>query len=445
MTQLAQLDGKTAVDVDQLLEFLFRMGQAYLASGEQTPQVELTLRRIATAYGMRRARVVAFPTAIFVFVHDGVREHVTLSEGATQTLRLDQIGDVFALGAAALRAEIRPGEGLERLAVILRRSGRFGRTGIVVGNAILTLGLALVMKASAANLAAAFLLGALVGGIKTLKSDRAVLSVPTPVIAATLVAGLVFFGVNHGLPLDPAYLLVPPLVTFLPGAMLTFGMVELAYGDLVSGSSRLIGGLVQLILLAIGLAAGAMLVGFVPADLSGTPLAVADRPWLPWVGAVVFAVGAAIHFSAPRNAHFWLLLVVLSAFAAQRAAAVLLGVHTGGFFGAMVATPLAYLIQLRFKGPPAAVTFLPSFWLLVPGSLGLLSVTRMFGDRETGLDELVIVIFSVVSIALGTLVGASLYRWLTERFGGWQVQLGRVGSYLRRGRQRRSGSAPGDH
>ena len=54
MTQLAQLDGKTAVDVDQLLEFLFRMGQAYLASGEQTPQVELTLRRIATAYGMRR-------------------------------------------------------------------------------------------------------------------------------------------------------------------------------------------------------------------------------------------------------------------------------------------------------------------------------------------------------------------------------------------------------
>jgi uncharacterized membrane protein YjjP (DUF1212 family) len=55
VTPAAQSDGKTRVDVDDLLEFMFRLGQAYLASGEQTPQVELTLRRIATAYGMRRA------------------------------------------------------------------------------------------------------------------------------------------------------------------------------------------------------------------------------------------------------------------------------------------------------------------------------------------------------------------------------------------------------
>jgi nitrate reductase gamma subunit len=58
---------------------------------------------------------------------------------------------------------------------------------------------------------------------------------------------------------------------------------------------------------------------------------------------------------------------------------------------------------------------------------------------------LVVVIFSVVSIALGTLVGASMYRWLTERFGWWQLQLGRVGSYFRRDSQRRSGPAPKDH
>jgi len=79
MTAAPQPAGNTGVDVDQLLEFMFRLGQAYLASGEQTPQVELTLRRIATAYGMRRARVVAFPTAIFISIHDGASERVTLS------------------------------------------------------------------------------------------------------------------------------------------------------------------------------------------------------------------------------------------------------------------------------------------------------------------------------------------------------------------------------
>ncbi len=63
-----------APDPTVLLEFLFRLGQAQLACGEQTAQVELLLRRIATAYGMRKARVVAFPTAVFVSLHDGNQE-----------------------------------------------------------------------------------------------------------------------------------------------------------------------------------------------------------------------------------------------------------------------------------------------------------------------------------------------------------------------------------
>ena len=86
-----------------------------------------------------------------------------------------------------------------------------------------------------------------------------------------------------------------------------------------------------------------------------------------------------------------------------------------GFFGTLVATPLAYVIQQRFKGPPATVTFLPAFWLLVPGSLGLQSVPRMLGDRAAGFEGLVGVVFAMASIALGTLVGVSCYKWPSER------------------------------
>src|SRR5262249_53369228 len=93
----------SSTDTAALLEFLFRLGQAYLASGEQTAKVELLLRRAATAYGMRRTRVVALPTAVFISLHDGEQERITLAEGPTQTLRLDQIADVYELGAAAQR------------------------------------------------------------------------------------------------------------------------------------------------------------------------------------------------------------------------------------------------------------------------------------------------------------------------------------------------------
>jgi len=425
-----------AIATDVLLEFMFRLGQAYLASGEQTAQVELLLRRTASAYGMQRSRVVAFPTAVFIALHDGSGERVTLAEGPLQTLRLDQIADVYALGALAQRAEVSPRDGLHRLVAILRRAARFGPAGTVVGHTILTVGLAIVLMPSPANLAAAAVLGAIVGAVKLLDRGRAVLAVPMPFSVATLVSALVFLAVKYGLPVDPLHALVPPLVTFLPGAMLTFGMVELAYGDMVSGSSRLISGLVQLVLLAFGLAAGAALIGYSPEALLEAETPFVHLPWAPWVGALVFGVGVYIHFSAPPGSLGWLLLVLLLALAAQRLTAGSVGNEGSGFFGTLLATPLAYLIQLRFGGPPATVTFLPSFWLLVPGSLGLLSVTRMMSDRGTGLDGLIMALFAVTSIALGTLVGASLYKWVTETFGWWQLQIGRAGSYLRQRRQR---------
>jgi uncharacterized membrane protein YjjB (DUF3815 family) len=218
--------------------------------------------------------------------------------------------------------------------------------------------------------------------------------------------------------------------------MLTLGMVELAYGDMVSGSSRLTTGLIQLILLTFGLSVGAAIVGVGPERLVEVQPPDPGIAWEPWVGVVVFGIGVFLHFSAPKKSLPWLLLVLLIAFAAQKLATLAFGnKEVSGFFGMLIATPLGYLIQLKFRGPPAMVTFLPTFWLLVPGALGLMSVTRMLSDRAAGVDGLTSAMFAFVSIALGTLMGASLYKWLTEQFAMWQLQIGRVGSYFRRGRR----------
>ena len=428
----------STTDATLLLEFMFRLAQAQIACGEQTARIELALRRIASAYGMRKSRVIIFPTAIFITLHDQEQERITLAEGPMYGLRLDQIADVYALTRAAENGELEPREGIERLSEILRKKARFGAVGTVAGHAILTLGLAMILKPSLENLAAAALLGAIVGGLKLINRDRPVLAVPTPVLAAALVSTLVFLALEHGLPVDPAHMLVPPLVTFLPGAMLTLGMVELAYGEMISGTSRLISGFVQLVLLAFGLAAGAMLVGYSPEELVEAARKVTTITWGfwgPWAAVIVFGTGVYVHFSAPQRSFWWVILVLLVAFTAQQLAAAVFGSEISGFFGMLVATPLGYLIQTRFRGPPAMVTFLPSFWLVVPGSLGLSSVTHLLSDRTAGIEGLITVIFVITSIALGTLVGASLYKAVTEHFGSWRLQIGRVGSYVRRAKK----------
>lgn len=409
-----------------LLEFLYRIGQAYLGSGEQTAQVELILRRIATANGARRARVVTFPTAVFITLHDGEAERVTLSEGPLEPLRLDQMADVYALGGAAQQGAIAPREGLERLARILQQPPRFGPAGSVLGHTILTVGLAMVLAPSGQGLAAAAALGAIVGVLKAVNRDRPLLAMPLPVVAAGIVSAFVFLGAEWGLPVDPMQVLIPPLVTFLPGAMLTLAMVELAYGDMVSGSTRLVTGFVQLLLLAFGLAAGAFVVGYQVDELLEPTAQWVGAPWVAWAGVGVFGLGMYLHLSAPRGSLPWMLAVLLVVFATQQAADRFVPSEVSGFFGMLVAMPLGYLVQLRFQGPPAIITFLPSFWIVVPGSLGLVSVTRMLSDRAAGVDGLVTVLVVLISVALGTLVGAALYKALTESFGWWQLQIGRA-------------------
>lgn len=428
----------TATDTSELLEFLFRLAQALIACGEQTATVELALRRAAAAYGMRRSRVVAFPTAVFISLFDGTQERVTLAEGPTQSLRLDQIADVYALRDRAERGDVTPRQGRERLTAILKQPARFGAWGVMIGNTIMSVGVALILMPTPYLLMTAAVLGLVVGALKALNRDRPVLAVPLPVIAAAIVSTMVFLAVRYRLPIDPLHALVPPLVEFLPGAMLTLGMTELAYGDMVSGSSRLMAGFVQLLLLAIGLAAGAALVGYGNADLIEASEVVPPPSWwdwfAPWLGVVVFGYGTYLQFSAPRGSFRWILLVLLVAFATQQATAVLFGKQASGFFGMLAVTPLSYLVQLKFRGPPAMVTFLPGFWLLVPGVMSLLSVTKMLSDRNAGIDGMATALFVIVSLALGTLMGAALYRQATEQLGAWNLQLGRVGRYFRRGK-----------
>ena len=278
---------------------------------------------------------------------------MTLAEGPAQSLRLDQIAEVYRLGDAAQRATVTPREGLDRLIEILRTSARFGRLGGLVGHTILAIGVAMVLMPTLANIAAAAILGFIVGVLKMLVQERTLFAVPMPVVAATVVSAAVFYAANYGLPVDPLHMLVPPLVTFLPGGMLTLGMVELAYGDMVSGSSRLITGFVQLVLLTFGLAAGAALMGAPSGESRLRQFAVREGALggLGWRAGVlprcVPALFRAAQFVAVDPAGG------VAAIAAQRAAAALFGAEISGFFGMIVAMPASYLIHQRFNGPPA--------------------------------------------------------------------------------------------
>lgn len=292
---------------------------------------------------------------------------------------------------------------------------RFGWPLTLAGHAILTVGLALVLGCTWLDLGVSALFGLGVGALKLLSDRLGALQLLLPTLAAVCVSGIAFWLAQHAGYDGALRVLIPPLVTFLPGAVLTMSIVELTAGDMIAGASRFVFGIIQLGLLAFGIVIGAQLTGLPAGEqLVGTSGALVGA-WAPWAGVAVFGIGVFLHFSAPPRSLRWILVVLAAAWLGQWAGGQFVSGYLSGFFGAAVMTPVALSAQRLPSGPPALVTFLPGFWLLVPGALGLVGLTDFAQDSYAGVQELVSTAGAIVSIALGVLVGAAAWQHATLR------------------------------
>ena len=127
----------------------------------------------------------------------------------------------------------------------------------------------------------------------------------------------------------------------------------------------------MLVLLAFGILVGHRLAGW-PTHVHAMA---GVGWWSPWASVLCVGVGFFLYFSGPAKTLPWLLLVLVPVWGAQAAGTALAGTLVGAFCGGLVITPAAYFAQSQRGGPPAQVTFLPSFWMLVPGTLGLAGVS----------------------------------------------------------------------
>ena len=407
MTRPAEDDTKIASQAE-FRRLIVQLGIAMVAAGDAVDIIEESLRRIVAAYGVTGLQIALLPTSLFVQTGTGDRAHVQFSSQVAPPLRLDQIDGLYRLVRQLERAELTVSEGRRKLGAVYHRQPTFRWPVRTAGHAVLTVGLVLLLQPTPGGIAAAFALGLLIGVLKLARLPTLMLIFP--IIASFLTAAVVFGSARYLHIDNPIRLLVAPLVTFLPGGLLAIATMEIAAGQMVSGASRLVNGFVQLALLAFGIIAAGALVRASPADFSDHQVAGLGA-WAGWAGVIVFALGVYLHFSAPLRSLPWMLLVLYVAFAGQAIGDALFGGQISGFFGAVVMTPVVLWVERLPNGPPKLVTFLPAFWLLVPGATGLIGVTQIVG---TGFDvtarALTDVLITIISISLGVLIGAAAHR-----------------------------------
>lgn len=400
----------------QLLEdFMLQLGMAQLSAGYPVDEVTTTLTDVARANGREAMKVVALPTS--VFVDDPATGRARAIGETGQMLRMDQAAEVQRLARLASHGRLDLSEGLRRLERLPDLEPRFPTWASVLGYGLVSAGLSIVFRVSVWGVCIAAILGLIVGLVLQYARRHPSIAPLVPPVAA-LGCATVVFGFSSLLDQDAQSLRVvaAPLVSLIPGMALTRSTLELAAGHVISGASRMVSALVQILVLAFGILVGVQIARVSPYDLADLTETLLPW-WAPWIGVIVYALGQALVYNEPRGSIRIIVVLLLVTYGVQSLMSVFMDAVFASGVAAAVALILAVLIQhgARRAPVPAFVLFQPAFFLIVPGSLGLIGATEALTGPDAPATQdapLLATAATVIAITIGMQIGGLIGRAL---------------------------------
>jgi uncharacterized membrane protein YjjP (DUF1212 family) len=221
------------------------------------------------------------------------------------------------------------------------------------------------------------------------------------ICGATVIGCATLFG-----PLSPQVTNLAALVPLLPGLQLVIATEEIASKDLMSGTSRLMGGAMVFIQLVFGVALGSQLARLVDEELVGHPhramsLALQCVVLLPALGAL------AVQFRVAARDLPWAFVAGFVGFLSSRAGTAVLGLELGAFVGSLAVGAFGNAIA-RWLHRPALLTIIPGMYMLLPGTLGFESVSALWSQEPLqGIRGAFSVAVIAVALTTGLLVSTS--------------------------------------
>jgi uncharacterized membrane protein YjjP (DUF1212 family) len=375
-----------------------------VATGQPVSDIEDELTEVSSRLGYPDLQVAAGPTGVTLSLSSG--EPATY-EAAKGSLRLDQAADVRTIRYRLLQGLMSVDDAISELLQLAAKPPRYPRWLANVGWVGIATGIGLILQPGWANVAFAALGSVIVLVLLRLGERFPLVATLLPTLAAFVLACLVFGASDAGLLQGPLRTLLPPLAVLLPGALIVTAMSELAAGDMMAGSARLIFGGVQILLFTLGIVAAARLLA-VPAGELGNVRVSEIGWWAAPVGLVMLSLGVGLLESPSLRLLPWIFGVLVIAFAAQTLGQQVASTTVGSFLGATAASLGSYLVEAIRPELPRLVVFLPAFWLLVPGSLGVLTATALVIDTDRALQTAINVFAVISAITLGLLVGSAV-------------------------------------
>ncbi len=383
--------------------FLIELARALGTYGTSANRIEDVISYCADAFGFN-AQTFTTPTSVMVSLEDDEGELRTylarVHPGEADLTKMMALDRAFN---RTLEGHITPTEGIAEIKRIVTMAPRYPTWMIVICFGIIGVCAGNFLGGAVKEMIASGIVGLMIGLLVQFTGRRREFSRLMEFLSglgASLVAGymaLPFGGYMTTVPV------IAGIIILLPGLTLTMAMVELAMKHVVSGTARIAGAVMVLLVIGFGVVLGQAIVSRTLGNIPMVPAR--DLPWyIDLLTVLVATVCMSVLFQAHLR-HAWVMVVAgLLSFYSARYGTMFFGPEVG-VLGAAMVVGVASNLYARIFDHPSLVMMLPGLIILVPGSLGLRSL-QLFMDSATvdGVQSAFTVLVIGVALVVGLLL-----------------------------------------
>jgi uncharacterized membrane protein YjjB (DUF3815 family) len=159
----------------------------------------------------------------------------------------------------------------------------------------------------------------------------------------------------------------------------------------------------------------AISVSGIPASRLEDVTATLTPAWVAWAGAAIYGVGTFLYFCTPLRLWLPSLFVMMFSFAISVLAVPSLGVPLSAGIATAAGLITSWAINARLGGGPGDLAiFLPTFWLIVPGSTGFVALTGELEASQSLSDVAGTAGLTFFAMAIGMMLATAVYPLLTK-------------------------------
>jgi uncharacterized membrane protein YjjP (DUF1212 family) len=389
------------------VKFILRFGKALHSAGAPAHTLEATMLDMCQLLGIRGS-FISQPTAILSSFTKDEEEITKIERVEPMGVNLGKLSNLDLVAREVIRNEISYEEGYHRLDKILESNDPYGKRVHMTYFLFSTAGFMILFGGSWGDLVAAMTVGCLMGLMSIVKPLGLVGQLFEAIVA--VVASLATFLLAKLLPdLNVGVIIISSLIIFMPGLFITIAIAEIATNNLVSGTARLVGGVMILLKLTFGVFIGGKIASwFHYPQLS---LEFGEIPtWVMYITLPITAFMSVINFKANRADWKWVTIAGIFGYLCSKLGTHYLGAELGMFFGGTCVGAMSNIFA-RVKDKPSSIFQWPGIILLVPGSVGYRGMSSLFErDVVGGLDTSFTMITLIMSLVVGIFFGNILIK-----------------------------------